>query len=129
MRGVIFIGCWLAFMSAATVQAQVDPALEAATWHVLEIDGAPASYAETLQFSDHRVTGKAACNRFSAGMKQTGQLLEIGQPVATRMFCQGRMDEERRYFQALHAVRSFMLDDGGLVLNAADGHALLKLRK
>ncbi len=129
MREAVLAGCCLALVSATTLHAQVDPALEAVTWHVVEIDGARASYAETLQFSDHRVSGKAACNRFSAGVKQTGQLLEIGQPVATRMFCQGRMDDERRYFEALHAVRSFVLADSGLVLNAVDGHALLKLKQ
>jgi heat shock protein HslJ len=45
------------------------------------------------------------------------------------MFCQGRMDAEKRYFDALHAVRGYALNGGALSLNAADGHTLLKLTK
>lgn len=105
----------------------VDPALAAATWQVKEVDGTPAIHKETLVFAEHRVTGQGACNRFSAGLKQTGGTLEIGQPVAMRMFCQGRMDEEHAYFNALHAAKSYVLSEGTLMLNAGDGHALIKL--
>jgi heat shock protein HslJ len=115
-------------MAAAHAQG-VDPALTSATWHVVEVEGAQTTYAETLQFAEHRVAGKGACNRFSAGLKQAGQALEIGQPVATRIFCQGRMDAEKRYFDALHAARSYALNAATLSLNAADGHTLVKLTK
>ena len=124
--------CAMAAVALSSVPAHaqgIDPALAAETWHVSEIGGTPAAFAETLQFGDHRVAGRSACNRFSAGVRQTGQKLEIGEPVATRMFCQGRMDEERRYFTALHAVSSYSLADGFLSLNDAGGKTLLKLKK
>ena len=117
-------------VAAVPVRAQgVDPALTGATWHVVEIEGVRPPNPQTLQFGDQRVTGQGPCNRFAAGFKQTGQSIEIGQPVATRMFCQARMEAEKRYFDALHAVRGYALEDSTLSLNAADGHTLVKLTK
>jgi heat shock protein HslJ len=128
MRTVVAVALLAAGVSAAGAQA-LDPALTSPTWHVVEVEGERATHAETLQISDGRIAGKAACNRFAAGFKHTGSLVEIGQPVATRMFCQGRMEAEKRYLDALHATQSYVLGDGSLVLNAADGHAVVKLAK
>lgn len=129
MRTVLALAVLAAGISAAAAQAALDPVMTSTTWHVVEIEGEPATYAETLQVSDSRIAGKAACNRFAAGFKHTGPTVEIGQPVATRVFCQGRMDAEKRYLDALHATHAYVLSEGSLVFNAADGHAVLKLAK
>jgi heat shock protein HslJ len=129
-RRALFAIAMAAAIAEGTVHAQaVDPALAAETWHVFEIEGVQATFQETLQFAEHRVTGRSACNRFTAGLQQSAGTLEIGQPVATRMFCQGRMDEEQRYFNALHAARSYEMTDGLLSLHGSDGHPVLKLKK
>jgi heat shock protein HslJ len=120
----------LLLIVAAPASAQaVDPALTATTWRVVELLGAPVPYPVTLQFADHSVSGRGPCNRFSAGFKQSNESVEIGQPVATRMFCQGRMDAEKQYFDMLHAAHRYRIADGVLSLNSADGSTLIKLAK
>ena len=120
----------LAAALASGAHAQgVDPALTSSSWRAVEIAGTPATYAETLQFSGHRVTGKGACNRFSAALKLTGQSLMIGRPAVTSMLCQGRTDAEKRYLDALQAARSYALSGDMLSLHAADGRTVMKLTK
>lgn len=120
----------LTVVAAAPAAAQTfDPALAATTWRVIEVAGAPMPNPVTLQFGTHSISGRAPCNRYTAGFKQTGQAIDIGQPVPTRSFCQGRMETEKQYFDALHAARTYTLGEGTLSLNAADGSALIKLAK
>lgn len=107
----------------------IDPALTSGSWRVVEIAGAGAAHAETLQFDADKITGKTACNWFRVSLAQNGQVLEIGKPIVTRMFCKDRMDAERRYLEALGAVRSYTLTAGTLALVAADGRTLIKLAR
>jgi heat shock protein HslJ len=116
--------------AAAPASAQsVDPALTATTWRVVELLGSPMPFPVTLQFASHGISGRGPCNRYSAGFKQSSESVEIGQPVATRAFCQGRMDAEKQYFDTLHAAHRYRIVDGTLSLNSADGSALIKLSK
>lgn len=117
---------------ASTVVANaqgVDPALTGGTWRVVEIEGAPAAFAETLEFSGDKVAGKAACNRLAGGAKQDGQTLQIAPLASTRMSCEGRMDAETRYVGALSSVRSYLRSGDTLSLLSGDGRILVKLMR
>lgn len=74
----------------------------------------------TLLFADDRVSGKSACNRYSAGVEQ-GEApaeLKIGMAMGTRMACpDGLMELERLYLEAISHVSSFSFLAGKLVLN------------
>lgn len=123
-----FVVLLLAAVVAAPACAQaVDPALTSARWSVVEIAGAPAAHGETLQFAGAKVSGRGACNRFTGSARQAGPTLEIGELASTRMFCQGKMDAEQRYFEALRVVRSYTLTAGILSLAAADGRTVVVL--
>ena len=74
----------------------------------------------TLAFDGERVSGKSACNRYSASIKdgEYAGNLQIGQSVSTRMACpEGLMKVEQRYLEALSQVTDFSFHGGGLVLN------------
>jgi heat shock protein HslJ len=74
----------------------------------------------TLLFADDRVSGKSACNRYSAGVEQ-GEApaeLKIGMAMGTRMACpDGLMELEQLYLEAISHVSSFSFLAGKLVLN------------
>jgi heat shock protein HslJ len=74
----------------------------------------------TLAFADNKVSGKSACNRYSAGVEQ-GEApgdLKIGLAMGTRMACPGElMDLEHEYLDALSRVTGFSFLAGKLVLN------------
>jgi heat shock protein HslJ len=73
----------------------------------------------TLAFADDKVSGKSACNRYSAGVEQ-GEApgdLKIGLAMGTRMACPGElMDLESKYLDALSRVTGFSFLAGKLVL-------------
>ena len=74
----------------------------------------------TLAFEHDRISGKSACNRYSAGVEQ-GEApgkLKIGLAMGTRMACPGElMDLESKYLDALSRVTGFSFLAGKLVLN------------
>jgi heat shock protein HslJ len=74
----------------------------------------------TLAFADDKVSGKSACNRYSAGVEQ-GEApgdLKIGLSMGTRMACpEELMDLEYKYLDALSQVTGFSFLAGKLVLN------------
>ena len=74
----------------------------------------------TLTFADDKISGKSACNRYSAGVEQgesPGEL-KIGLAMGTRMACPGElMDVESKYLDALSRVRGFSFLAGKLVLS------------
>lgn len=74
----------------------------------------------TLLFAADRVSGKSACNRYSAGIEQgswPGEL-KIGQAMGTRMACPGGLMElEQQYLDALSRVNTYSFQAGKLVLN------------
>ena len=74
----------------------------------------------TLAFADGKISGKSACNRYSAGVEQ-GEApgdLKIGLAMGTRMACPGElMDLESKYLDALSRVTGFSFLASKLVLN------------
>jgi heat shock protein HslJ len=98
-------------------------------WLVDSIDGAGVIGGSrvTIAFGeDGRVVGSGSCNRYNAAYDLTGEGLSIGQAAATMMACApALMEQERRFFDALAAVRRFEIaPDGALVLLADDGPKL-----
>ena len=76
--------------------------------------------AVTLLFAADQVSGKSACNRYSASVEQGDGLseLKIGQAMGTRMACPGGLMElEQQYLDALSRVSAYSFRAGKLVLN------------
>ena len=91
------------------------------------VDGARA----TLDFRPGgRLTGRASCNRYTAGFTLTGEGLTLSPAASTKMACaEALMDQEARFFAALGEVARFDIGaDGALLLLAADGRVLVTAR-
>lgn len=105
--------------------------LSGGEWRVDEVAGeatgsAPEA-APTLRFAaDGRVSGRAGCNRFTAGYMLDGERLRIERAASTRMACPPpRMALEQRFLDFLVAVRRFDIDaDGRLLLIDGEGRRL-----
>lgn len=103
--------------------------LQGVEWVVEDIDGGGIVDGSrvTINFlADGRVGGKASCNNFMSGYELTGEGLAFGQTATTMMACvPALMQQERRFLDALEAVRRFDFNqDGALVLQGDDGHSL-----
>jgi heat shock protein HslJ len=80
----------------------------------------PEGAEVTLVFSDGRITGKSACNRYSAGIEEGDNAgdIKIGQSMSTMMACpEELMKVEHEYLDALSNVSSFSFHAGSLALN------------
>lgn len=95
--------------------------LRAAAWTVRGLDGdaLPTHRPLELLFStDGRFAGQAPCNRIMGSYRLSGEELRLGPVASTMMMCEDAlMAAERRYVEALEAVRRFELaPEGGVVL-------------
>ena len=83
----------------------------------------------TLSFDAGRISGKSACNRYSASIEEgenPGDIL-IGPTMGTRMACPDHlMEMESLYLASLAQVTRFSFNSGSLVLNGQkeDGTAI-----
>ena len=108
------------------------PALEelrqVAVWEVVQLPGISVlPVRPTLIFEeDGRVGGTAGCNQYGGPFERSEDGVAIGPVVATKMFCEGRMETETAFLAALERTRSMTLDAGTLTLLAEDGSVLAR---
>lgn len=99
------------------------------TWALRFIDGIGAvdSKATLRVEEDGKVAGQAPCNRYFAHAVIKGTAIGIDKPGATMMACDEKlMTQEAAFFGALEKIASFVVENGGLTLKAADGRDLLR---
>ncbi len=106
--------------------------LKGTSWLVEDIQGKGViDYAQTTVVFGHegRVSGNTACNRYSGPVTIMGNELKFGALISTRRACPPAvMDQERKFLAAMEGVRSFVLDEKGLLhLRDANGNELLRL--
>ncbi len=91
--------------------------------HINRQEPLPDDALVTLSFNAGQVSGKSACNRYSAGIEEgdnPGDIL-IGPTMGTRMMCPDHlMVVENLYLKALSQVASFSFYSGSLALNGQD---------
>jgi heat shock protein HslJ len=99
-----------------------------ASWIAVELNGKPVE-GLTLDYTTDKVSGTGGCNRFNGPIIIEDDAVQIGPLVSTKMMCEGKAEVESQYFAALEAARSFVLDNGMLVLKGDGGKVLVKFKK
>jgi heat shock protein HslJ len=89
-----------------------------------EIVGATRAY---IEFSEDRskVSGNASCNRMFGGVRIGRGTMRFSGIGTTRMFCEGLMDAERDFLEAMQSVTRFRQRGDSLTLYAGN-RAVLK---
>src|SRR5690606_2129773 len=93
---------------------------------LVELDGAPVDSAALnrpatlLLDEDGRASGSGGCNQFGGTYVLEGAEIRFGALAMTRMACEGAMDVETSYAEALNAVQTWRLSGGVLELLAGD---------
>jgi heat shock protein HslJ len=121
----------LFFLTACGGSGGEAPDLDGTEWGLLEMNGEaiPEDVEITIAFSEGQISGQSACNRYFAGYTQDGTTLTFDQAGSSNMFCEGLMDLEGDYLQALSEVKSFELKDDIMTLKNESGEATLVFRK
>ncbi len=91
----------------------------------------PAAVTPLLAFEGGNLTGNAGCNTFSSTYTVTGDVIEIGPIMSTKMACEEPMSTvEGAYLAALESVdKVAILDDGKLQLWDDGGKTTLAFLK
>jgi heat shock protein HslJ len=102
-----------------------DPTLTATVWQLVELDGEALTLsaeqeAPSIQLLDEgdRLQGFGGCNRMFGTYERSGAELRFGPLAGTMMACEGMMELERAFHQALEATRGYSLEAGSLALTA-----------
>ena len=102
------------------VRSYYDPAV--ASGMASPVGGAEltAEFAAGEAAGEGMVSGSAGCNNYTADYTVDGDSLSIGPAAATRMFCEGLMDQEAAFLAAMQSSSSFKLETDQLqILNDA----------
>ena len=91
----------------------------------------PAAVTPLLAFEGGNLTGNAGCNTFSSTYTVTGDVIEIGPIMSTKMACEEPMASvEAAYLAALESIdKVAILDDGKLQLWDDGGKTTLAFLK
>ncbi len=101
--------------------------LDGRTWRFDRVAGeaVPDGVEVTLQFDPGtgRVSGLAACNRYTADLALDDAILEVGVLASTKRACvPPQMETEAAFFDALRSASTLTIDDRGrLVLSHPGG--------
>jgi heat shock protein HslJ len=101
--------------------------LAGADWRITEIAGAPVPEGAevTMAFSDGRVAGKAACNRYFGSFEAGDGTLKVGPAGSSMMACpEPLMATEQAFHAALMQVTGFSVSGNSLTLTGPDGPLL-----
>ncbi len=124
--GVALAGLAL-FVAASNGASEAAIELDGTAWYLTDLagQGVVEGSEVTLEFAEGRITGRAGCNGFGSEYELDGGDLVIGEQMATTMmWCEGLMDQEAAYTQALIAAQSVTLEDGELTVHTANGDLL-----
>lgn len=76
----------------------------------------------TIEFSsDGQVSGSAGCNSYFGSYALDGGSLLTGPVGSTEMWCDGLMDQESAFLQALQTATSLTADENSLTIHTPDG--------
>lgn len=93
-------------------------------WKLISIDGSPISLGDnailTFDEKDSKINGVAACNKFSADYEMLRKALKFGSLISTKMYCEGKMDEENKIISNLQNVTRYEVKANMLYLYSQD---------
>lgn len=124
----------LLISGCASVTPLPDGPIMDVTWQLVEVagnavgNGANGSRATLRLGSDSRAGGYAGCNQYGGEFSIDGSTISFGQLAMTRMYCEGFMDLERSFSQALDQTRGWRVADDHLEL-LGDGRVLARLTR
>jgi len=110
-------------LTACMTPAAGTPSLAGTNWRFVSIDGAAPVAPETSLRFEERLSANAGCNAMTGHWHLDGEQLVLEGPlVATRMFCDGKMQQEAAVGALLAANPTVSLTGDRLTLTAS-GHS------
>lgn len=111
--------------SCSIINQQADYTdLGGSQWKLISIEGSPMSLGDnailTFDEKENKINGVAACNKFSADYEMLRKAVKFGSIVSTKMYCEGKMDEENKIISNLQNVTRYEVKANMLYLYSQD---------
>lgn len=116
----------LALLAGCMTISSPPSSLAGTEWRFTAIDGAAPVGEATLAFDTERLSAHAGCNRLGGTWRSEDGRLVAGPLMATKMFCEGRMEQERAIGELLEAGPQLTVMDDRMTLRSATRTADLK---
>ena len=111
---------------AAAESMKPDVSLTNTYWKLVELNGGPVSPGEGKELhmilrGEDQVGGYSGCNQFTGSVTVTGDGLSFGPIASTRRMCQGVMEQEDAFLQALESGQRYSISGEDLAIEDANG--------
>ena len=119
----------LSMLTACATTGASAPSLNDTEWRFITIDGARPTGRERamLSFQPDRLSASAGCNRMGSGWRLERDRIILASPMmATRMFCEGLMDQERAIDALLSDKPVITVKNDAMTLESAQHSAELQ---
>jgi heat shock protein HslJ len=130
MRQVFLPLASLALLAGCTTTgaSPSPPSLGDSEWRFTAIDGAPPVGDAMLSFQGDRLSANVGCNGMGSTWRSESGKLIAGPLVGTKMFCEGKMDQERAVSDLLGSSPDLTLSGDRLTLKTT-AHSAELVRK
>ena len=117
--------------ATAAESMKPDVSLTNTYWRLVELNGGAVSPGEGRELhmilrGEDQVGGYAGCNQFTGSMTVTGDGLSVGPIASTRRMCQGVMEQEDAFLQALESAHRYSISGEDLAIEDANGEVTMR---
>ena len=100
-------------------------------WKLVALNGGAIQPGEGKELhmilkGDDRVSGYSGCNQFMGSVVVNGDGLSFGPIAGTRRMCEGSMDQENAFLQALESAYRFSISGEDLAVENANGEIAMR---
>lgn len=108
-----------------------DVSLRNTYWKLVELNGGQVQPGEGKELhlvirGDDRVTGYSGCNQFMGSVSVAGDGLAFGPVAGTRRMCEGVMEQENAFLQALESAHHYRITGEDLAITNANGEVVMR---
>jgi len=112
-------------------ESKPDVPLTNTYWKLVALNGGAVQPGEGKELhmilkGDDRVSGYSGCNQFMGSVVVNGDGLSFGPIAGTRRMCEGSMDQENAFLQALESAYRFSISGEDLAVENANGEIAMR---
>lgn len=85
-------------------------------------------YFVSINVEEQRLGGMFDCNSYTVEYERDGSTIDFGYAISTKMFCEGKMENENAFFGILNAIKSFKYQDDILKFLDENDDLVLELK-
>lgn len=117
--------------ASAEEGAKPDVPLTNTYWKLVELNSGPVQPGEGKELhmilkGEGKVAGYSGCNQFMGSFTASGDGLAFGPIAGTRRMCEGTMDQEMAFLQALENTHRFDISGEDLTIENANGEISMR---